>query len=152
VSIETELLEIKGNKELLTAEEVVAWARTHPNSALHNAPEFFGWDEKKLAYQQMLNAARRLIVLHLRMDDAGPRFVSLSVDRGRPGGGYRDIHEVVQSQSLYDIMLADALNELERIQRKYERVKALAPVFKAVRRVRTRQQARKGKGEQRKSA
>ena len=60
MSIKSELLSIKGKRELLTAEEVVQWARAHPKSKLYQAPEFCGWDIRKSAYEHWLWAARRL--------------------------------------------------------------------------------------------
>jgi len=35
MTIETELLAIKGDDELLRPEDIVKWAREHPNSDLH---------------------------------------------------------------------------------------------------------------------
>lgn len=143
--IRKELLLIKGNRDLLTAEEVVDWARKHPKSALHRAPEFHGWDVKKCAYEQWKEAARRLIAIHIVYADGERRFVSLTLDRSRPGGGYRDIDEVVKDRALMDIMLEDALRDFQRMESKYNRVSALKPVWQTVAKIR---KGRKGKGAQ----
>lgn len=132
MSIESELLAIKGNKEMLLAEDVIAWARSHPKSKLHQAIE---WDDRKAADEHRLWQARRLIALHITFEDGERKFVSLSVDRTRDGGGYRDIDDVVRDKMLHEIMLADALNELQRVQLKYERLKQLKPVWREVARL-----------------
>jgi hypothetical protein len=153
MTIQSELLSIKADHDLLTAEEVVDWARSHPNSALYKAPEFCGWDTKKAAYEHWLWGARRLIALHIRYEDNGQRkFVSLTIDRQRNGGGYRDIDDVLRDQSLYEIMLADALNELKRIERRYEQVRQLKPVWRAVAKIRRRRTRQMKGGERRASA
>lgn len=136
--IRDELLALKGDKELLTAAEVVEWARKNKKSALHNAPEFFGWDDKKAAHRAYLDGARRLIVLHLRHDDGTPQVVSLTIDRTRPDGGYRNVDEVVKDETLSEIMLKDALRDLARVQSKYNQVKALKPVWGEVDRIRAK--------------
>jgi hypothetical protein len=74
------------------------------------------------------------------------RFFSLSIDRhnGR-GGGYRDINEIMQSQNLYDILLSDALNELQRMKEQYERLTELQPLWEEAERVRKKRKPKKGK-------
>jgi hypothetical protein len=143
MSIETELLAIKGKNELLTAEEVVAWASKHPKSKLYGQ---FEWDNSKAAAEYRLWQARRVIALNITYPDGNRRFVSLSLDRSNENGGYRDIKDVLQSKSLHEIMLADALRELERIRLHYEMLNQLKPVWSAVERVRKR---RKGVEERR---
>ena len=51
--------------------------------------------------------------------------------------------DVLPRPDLRDIMLADALRELERMQAKYEHVSELASVWAEAERVRARQRARK---------
>jgi hypothetical protein len=123
MTIESELLAIRGNKEFWVCEDIVEWARSHPKSALHNAPQFCGFDVKKSAYEHWLWAARALIALHITYEDGTRKAVSLSIDRQRTGGGYRDVDDVLRDKSLYEIMLTDALNELQRVEAKYERVR-----------------------------
>ena len=136
MSIQEELLAIKGNSELLTAEAVVEWARAHPKSDLHNDPIFCGWDTKKSAYEYWLWGARRLIALNIVYADGTRQFVSLSIDRTKEQGGYRDIEDVLRNKSLHDMLLHDALQELARVQAKYERLVALKPVWREAQRVR----------------
>jgi hypothetical protein len=145
MSIEAELLTIKGNREFWVCEEIVDWARAHPNSALHKAPQFCGFDLQKSAYQHWLWAARALIALHITYEDGTRKAVSLSIDRTRKGGGYRDVDDVLRDKSLYDIMLADALSELKRVELKYDQVKQLKPVWRMAAKIRQSREA-KGKG------
>jgi hypothetical protein len=144
VSIESELLIIKGNNEMLTAEAVVEWARKHPESALYKAPEFHGWDVNKSAYEHWLWGARRLIAIHVVYEDGQRKFISLSLDRTKEHGGYRDIDDVLRDKSLHDIMLADALRELDRVQARYERLKELTPIWREAANLR-RRNSRAGK-------
>jgi hypothetical protein len=138
VSIQSELLALKDEDGFIKAETVVAWARSHPKSALHQAPEFCGWNEKKLAAEHLLWAARRLIALHIVREDGERKFVSLTIDRTRPGGGYRDVYDVVHDKSLYELMLQDALAELQRLQLKYEKLKELKPLWRVSEKLRKR--------------
>jgi hypothetical protein len=144
MTIQDELLAIKGDRELLTAEEVVSWAQAHPKSALYHAPEFNGWDIKKCAHEHWLWAARRLIAIHIVYADGERRFVSLTFDRSREGGGYRSIDDVLNDKSLHEIMLQDALRELERLQARYDRLKELKPVWRETRKVRSKATKRRG--------
>ena len=61
-------------------------------------------------------------------------YVSLSTDR-IAAGGYRAIVDIRSSEELYQVMLRDAIDELERMRRKYESIRELRPVFRAVDRV-----------------
>lgn len=143
MTIASEIEALQDKDGLVTAERVVEWARSHPKSALYKAPEFCGWDERKLAYEHMLWAARRLIALHITYEDGTRKFVSLSVDREREGGGYRDVDDVLRNQTLHEIMLADALRELQRVEKRYEQVTELKPIWRAVASIRNRK-GRKG--------
>jgi hypothetical protein len=133
MSIETELTALKEG-ELLIVERVHEWAESHPKSALHGALE---WNDRKAAYQHRLWQIRRLIAIHITYEGGERRFISLVVDRSRPAGGYRDLQDVLQDRTLYQIALADALRELERIQARYEHLRGLKPIWSAVRKVRT---------------
>ncbi len=133
MSVETELLSIKGDKELLTAEEVVGWAQKHPKSKLH---QHFEWDDSIAAHEYRIWQARRVIALSLVYPDGSRKFYSLSVDRSNVGGGFRDVGDILKSKDLHEILLADALRELDRIRERYDVLKTLKPVWSAVERVR----------------
>lgn len=133
-AIQSELMEIKGNKELLTAEEVVKWAKANKASALHG---HFQWDLKKAAHRHWLHTARNLIAIHVTYENGTRQLVSLSIDRSKTGG-YRNVDDVVKVPALYEIMIEDALRELKRVEMRFEAVKALKPVWQAIERVRAR--------------
>jgi hypothetical protein len=141
MSIESELKQIKGSKEFYVVEDVEAWAKSHPKSALHKSLE---WDDGKAGYQYRLWQCRRLITLHITYEDGTRSCVSLTTDRSHNGGGYRDIDDVLRDKSLTEIMLADALSELQRIEAKYDRLKQLKPVWRAAARIRTKQAEHSG--------
>lgn len=147
--IQKELLGIKGDAELLQVDDVIRWARKHTQSKLHGE---YNWNVKQAAWEHWRFTTRRLIQLHITYADGERKFVSLSVDRSRPGGGYRNIDDVKQAPSLMEVMLQDALQELERVRKKYERVKALAPVWQKIDAVRKRAGRRKGNEERRATA
>jgi hypothetical protein len=144
--LEQELLAIKGEDELLTAEAVVVWAARHRRSAVASRLE---WDDAKAGHQHRLNQARQLIVsLEISMAPNTRMFYSLSIDRGnKRGGGYRDIRDIIQSKTLYDILMADALNELRRMQEQYERLTELAPLWKEVEKIRKRKKGKDKDGD-----
>jgi hypothetical protein len=127
MSVKSELLEIQAADEngLLHPSAVVAWARANTASALHRLIE---WDDRTAADSHRLWQVRQIIQLHIVAEDGTPQAVSLTIDR-RSGGGYRKISDVLQAPDLREVMLNDALDELERVRTKYERVTELARVW-----------------------
>lgn len=144
MSIETELLSIMGDSELLIVEDALDWASSHRNSELAKNLE---WDDAKAGHEHRLNQMRKLIAVHVTFSGGERKMVSLTIDRVKPGGGYRDIDDVLRTRSLYDIMLSDALAELERLEKKYQHIKSLQPIWTAVRTARAKHGGKgKGKG------
>lgn len=135
MSVKLELLRIQqaDREHILRPEEVVQWAKDNPESALYGCLE---WNNRKAAEQHRLWQVRQLIQLHVLTEDRSPMLVSLSIDRKNRGGGYRSISDVIEVPDLREIMLADALAELERVQMKYERVDALRALWEEAERVR----------------
>lgn len=127
IKIEIEAI-AKSNGGVIHADHVVRWASEHKRSALHQQ---FTWDDIKAAHEYRLWQARRLIQVHVVGEDGEALFVSLSLDRSGDGG-YRSVTDVLSSQELSEIMLQDALQELERVQTRYARVKQLTSVWRAV--------------------
>lgn len=125
---------------LLRAEDVLEFARDK-KTALHKR---FEWDNTEAAKQYRIWQARQLICLYVAPADTEKgavkvrRFVSLSVDRKNPGGGYRTLAEVVNNKELYQQMLMDALDELQRIENKYQRIRELRPVFETAKKIRAK--------------
>jgi hypothetical protein len=129
MSIKQELKALRGDSELLQAETVVDWAAKHPRSELHKS---FEWDDKKCGREYRLWQARTLIRIHI-IDEVGvPQMVSLTIDRVKEGGGYREERSVMADKKLRQVMLQDALDELDRVRAKYERVVELAKVWAAI--------------------
>lgn len=119
------------NGGLLKPADVVEFARDE-NTALHC---LFDWDDTEAARQWRLDQARqviRLAVTVIKQDQPPIRaLVSLTTDR-KTGGGYRSLYDVLDSASLMEQLEADALAELRAVRRKYERINALAPVWRAI--------------------
>lgn len=128
----------KAHGGVLHARAIVEYARDRA-TALHAK---FEWNNSKAAEQYRLWQARQLICLYVAPADTETgvvkvrEYVSLSMDRTKPGGGYRALSEVVSNEFLYQQLLDDALTELQRMQQKYQRIAELRPVFAAAERVR----------------
>lgn len=132
---ELENIQRRDRQGILRVDAVHDWAKAHPNSELHKAIE---WNVNAAALKWQLQQIRQLIKLHIVTDDGEPEVVSLSIDRVKPGGGYRKIEDVVADKELSEIMLDDALAELDRMRVKYRFVKELTDVWAATDKVRSR--------------
>jgi hypothetical protein len=66
--------------------------------------------------------------------ETAPMFVSLKCDR--KDGGYRLTSDVLSQKALRDELLRTALGELRAFKQRYERLKDLTEVFRAIDRVR----------------
>lgn len=133
--IQKELNEIEQQHGgILKPEHVVEFAR-NPETALHSR---FQWDDDKAAEQYRLWQARMIIrvrvtVLPQSKNERPVRaYVSLSTDRSKEGGGYRPIATVLSDKDMREQLLADAVFEMKTFRRKYDTLKALAPVFAAM--------------------
>lgn len=112
----------------------VVEAAKDPNSPLHR---YFTWDDSKAAQRYRIIQARQLIVeIEIVVDEPKrrePVFVSLIMDRR--DGGYREVEAVIQNESLRKELLRTALTELRGFQMRYERLRELANVFRAIKKV-----------------
>lgn len=122
------------NDGLLKPETVVDEARPM-HSPLHSK---FEWDNGKAGEAYRIWQARQLIRVVVEvMSATGEKenvFVSLTSDRKE--SGYRVMTEVLTDKQMRNQMLADALDELELFREKYKRLRELATVFLAIRKVR----------------
>jgi hypothetical protein len=113
--------------------EIVVEAARDKKSVLHDR---FTWDNDEAAHQYRLIEARCLISAAVEIiPQTGkemPTFVSVSIDRVRPAGGYRYLGHVVSNAELREQYVNDALHELGRMQRKYQDIKELADVWRSV--------------------
>jgi hypothetical protein len=129
------------NNGILTPEAVVESAE-NKNSPLH---KYFEWDDNAAAHAYRLIQARKVLEMTVAYlpgktgagyDKPVRVYVSLSPDRTLEDGGYRDIVTVLKDDNLRSQLLRDALDELERVQSKYEMLTELTEVFIAIRKVR----------------
>lgn len=149
MTIKDELLALQLDQKVLVAEQVVYWAANHPDSALYHSLE---WDDTKAAQEYRIWQVRRLIAIHVVNVEGVREMVSLSIDRVNSGGGYRALNTVLESPRMRDVLLADALAELERVQTKYEALVELAQIWAAKDRVKRRASRRRPRPEDRPAA
>jgi hypothetical protein len=129
--LKEELLAIQkaDRKKILSPQKALVWAKANPKSELHSRLE---WDNHKAADEYRLWQVRALIADVVVTSEARePVFVNLSTDRPN-GGGYRTVADVEKDRDLSQVMLNDALNELNRAKKRWERVKPLERVWKEV--------------------
>jgi hypothetical protein len=135
-SISAELLKLRNQLGVINPAAVVQWARTHKKSQLHASLE---WDDGIAAERWRVSQVRQLVALYVVDADGGRRFVSLSIDRKHDGSnGYRALDDVIERPDLREIMLNDALAELDRVQVRYNKLTELAPVWAQADAVRAR--------------
>jgi len=131
--VELELAQLAKQNGLLRPEDVVKYA-SNPKTALH---ECFTWDDSEAAREYRLWQARQLIGMVVTKENDGLKgvrfYVSLNQDRLVKGGGYRAIRSVLGNAKLRQALLAEALADMKRFERKYESLKELAGVFAAMR-------------------
>lgn len=128
--IADELEALRAPEGLLIPEQVVEWAREHPESALHSQ---FEWDDSEAAKAWRIWQARRVIAVYIVSDEGERTVVSLSIDR-KASGGYRDVQDVLKDDELRKVLVRDALADLKRVKAKYEHIKELASVYAEIER------------------
>lgn len=139
--IRQELLALRNSDGMLPPRVAVQWARENPRSELHAE---FEWDDKVAGELFRIDQARRLIAIHV-VDSGGHReMVSLSIDRSEKSG-YRMMSDVIAKEDLREILLADALAELKRVEQKYAYLTELVQVWAAAQEVEARQSKRRRK-------
>lgn len=127
----------ESNDGLLRAEDVVEYAKSNPDSALHRR---LLWDDSAAAHAYRLFQARQLIRVHVIVSESVHMpvraYVSLTADRKQVGGGYRAIEDVLSDAERKAALLRQALNEAASWREKYKSLKELGEVFAALERVR----------------
>jgi len=123
------------NGGLLRPDDVVKFAR-NKRTALHSE---FEWDDSKASAEYRLEQARRVIrvlVTVLPSPHAGQEpvraYVSVCSDRVQPGGGYRSMADAMTNEEMRSELVTEALGEVQRWRRKYERMRELVPIFRAI--------------------
>jgi hypothetical protein len=134
MSIRDELLALQQADPdgILYPPRVLQWAADNPGSATHSALD---WDDVSAAHAHRLWQIRRMIQVHVVTEERDPIVVSLTVDR-KAAGGYRRIDDVIKVPNLREIMMEDALADLQRMQAKYGRLQELGRVWDAAERLR----------------
>lgn len=133
-TVREELLALQRRDGVLFPARAVEWARLNPRSALHRSLE---WDDDEAAEQYRIWQVRHLIAVHIVNKKGQRLMVSLTIDRVA-SGGYRDIGAVLHDQTLRDVLLTDAIADLERAQSKYNSLMELAGVWKEVKKARSK--------------
>jgi hypothetical protein len=122
------------NDGYLRPEDVIKEAQNIKN-ILHS---HFEWDNKKAGQEYRLWQARQLISVCVvtigNKTEPIRAYVSLTTDRHN-GNGYRAMTEILTNTKLRSQMLAEALKELQIFKNKYNRLQELAPVFKAIKKI-----------------
>jgi hypothetical protein len=140
-TIAAELLALRTDLGVINPSEVVQWAREHADSRLHGA---LMWDNDIAAERYRIWQVRSLISVHVVDVDGGRKFVSLSIDRaGGHSGGYRPIADVMDDETLRAVLLKDAMDELERVKKRFARLTELAAVWEEVNKAKRRRSVRK---------
>ena len=130
-NLTTELRKIAdGNNGILMPEAVIHAARPK-DSPLHSQ---FEWNNSKAAHAHRLWQARHLIRVCVEMLPKVnvPTEVFVSLRSDRENGGYRVQAEVLSDKDMRQELLSDALAELRMFSAKYQRLKELASVFRAI--------------------
>jgi hypothetical protein len=120
---------------LLKPEDVVKFA-SNERTALHQE---FEWDDARASAEYRLEQARKVIrvavtILPSPHSDQEPvrAYVSVASDRAQPGGGYRAFADVMTDDAMRAELVNEAIGEAKRWRRKYERLRELAPIFRAI--------------------
>jgi len=137
-SAQAELAEIsKKNKGRLVPEKVLEFARDE-NTSLH---KYITWDETEAAVKYRLEQCKAIIrsvrveVVDLGGPDREVRaYWNLPTASARDGA-YLPISVIREDPELLDELLGTALEELQQFMDKYADLKALTPVFRAVKQV-----------------
>lgn len=122
---------------ILYPKDVVSFAEDE-STALHNQ---FEWDDTKAAYAHRIWQARHLIrtciIVLPSTNKPIEAYVSLKADRSQDGG-YRAMVEVLSDEARHKQLLADAFDDLELWESKYNQLKELSPIFKVAKRIRNK--------------
>lgn len=146
-----ELVMLHRRDGMLYPDALVEYAKD-PTTAWHAE---FPWEMEKAAHEHWLYLARKYIAVAVTiLPQTGNQyrtFVSLVQDRNHPRGGYRPMVDVLNDAGLRKQLLADALQELRRLQQKYAELTELDKVWAAAGLVATaaRRRARGGKDQRR---
>ena len=120
---------------MLRPEDVVEFAKS-PATALHTC---FTWDDTQAAHNWRLVQARQIIRVSVIVSPGDPKekvraFVSLKENRYNDEG-YRSLISVMSDGDLRQVLLTEAMMEMQSFMDKYENLKELASVFAEMQKV-----------------
>jgi hypothetical protein len=139
VQMVAELDALRDEYGVIHARAGVRTIRNKPASLLYSRLE---WNDTRAGEEYRIHQLRQLINIYLvEPDTKSPTVISLSVDRAH-GGGYRPMDDVLRLPDLREIAVQDALDELDRAQKKYQHLQELNEVWRARDQVREEQQGR----------
>lgn len=126
------------NDGQITAEQLVEYARSHPESALHRS---FTWDDAEAAAKWRLEQAQQILrTYHVRIEVGGNEpvtirgVVSLPSDRGAEHL-YRSTIRVLSNEDQTQEMIEQAKRELAAFRAKYDmlrKIGKMSRVFEAI--------------------
>ena len=126
--VREELERIRKKHRKLTEEILVAESKKE-SSPLH---DLFLWnDDHTAAHIGRLEIARQLIKrVKITPQEAKQLNYSVQVRKYHgTGDGYHELHEVMTSKDLREILLQRALDELDSFQKRYQQLTELAQIF-----------------------
>ena len=134
-----------GNNGKVNPRDVLAEAKSD-TSPLHR---YFTWEDSKAGERYRLQEARALLQRYRIRIVEGEKtsvraFVSLTDERGKDGG-YRPLMQVLGMEERREQMLADALEELQRFEAKYQMLSELEPLLLTLPGIRRRIRSSLGK-------
>lgn len=123
------------NGGMLRPEDVIEYAKD-PTTNLHDA---FTWDDSIAANAWRKHQARQLIRVSMEFLPMDPPtkykvFLSLKEDRYNDRG-YRAMVDVLADGDLRQVMLSEAIMDMETFMQKYDTLKELAGVFAEMQKV-----------------
>ena len=135
----TEMQSLMGRKLKLLPADVVDWARSRPDSALHSRLE---WDDDEASEKWRVHQARNIIRTY-QIEVRYPKMtadlegtlrvrglVSLHDDRAS-GGGYRKMVAVMENVEMREKLLAEAKADFERLKAKWKTLVELEALWEA---------------------
>ncbi len=115
----------------MTVETAVEWAEANPGSALFNQLTHDADDAlHKVHVMEMRQIMTTWKVYRADVGREVRVLTSLNIDRAS-GGGYRKLEQVMQNPDLRAHLIHTVLAELEAMQRRYEHIQELEPIWGA---------------------
>lgn len=126
-----EIEKIEAEKGVVTAKDIVDRARPK-NSPIH---DLFEWDNKIAAEKWRLHTATQVLCCLVKTDeDDTPQkaYVNIEVKEGSKIGIFANIKKAMSDAQTREVVLRNALNELQAFKAKYNHLAELAAVFEAI--------------------